>query len=177
MPPVEITCDAWVSPDCEDCLHAGVGAVRVGSTIQYGVRISGASAYFASPLQLREILLHGFSPCAWFSRQAIWVGEAPQQSFLRPWLDCRMFKHEEIDESFLEYPDDWFSEEDSRIFRWKAKDVFSEGGDIIAFRWILKGLPMDLAPTTFNLAEVVLDPAIAAHCTWLDSRSGISSRC
>jgi hypothetical protein len=67
MPPVEITGDAWLSRDWEQCVHAGTGVVEVGRAIQFGVKLSGASALLADGFELREILLHGFSHCFWLT--------------------------------------------------------------------------------------------------------------
>lgn len=169
MPPVEITSDAWLSRDWEECVHAGAGVVEVGQAMQFGVKISGASALMANTVELRGILLHGFNHCLWLNRHVLQAGVAPE-GCRGLWLDCGMFDDDRLEEVCADRPDDWFGNGDARLLKWRARDVFPGGTNAIMHDWLMPGFPSTTAPSTYPPVVITIDPEIADLCEQLNTR-------
>jgi hypothetical protein len=170
MPPVQITSNAMMSCNHRDIIHAGAGRVRVGNVKQFGVLLSGATAFFASPVDLREILLHGFSHCLWLTRHALRTN-MPARDPGAPWLDCGVFE-DDSDDLYLDHPGDWFGEMDARVFKWRTRDLFPVGRDKIFYQWAdgLR-LPCVFGPTAYSVHdEIAIDPELVDYCEELNSR-------
>lgn len=169
MPPVEISADTWVSQHYERYLHAGAGVVAVGRAMQFGVKISGASAMFADAVDLRELLLHEFNHCLWLTRQTL-HGGVPPEDCRGLWLDCEMFVDEAFEESLADSPEDWFGMQDVQLFKWRARDVFFSGSNAIMHDWLIPDLPCTLAPSTYHHGVITIDPEVVDRCEELNAR-------
>lgn len=169
MPPVKITGDAWVSREFEEVVHVGAGVVEVGRAMQFGVKIAGASALLADVVELREMLLHGFAHCLWLTRRVLLAGVPPEEC-RGLWLDCEMFDDPDFEESCADRPGDWFGADDVRLYKWRARDVFPGGSEAIMREWLMPNLPCTLAPSTYPLGVIAIDPEIIDHCEYLNAR-------
>jgi hypothetical protein len=178
MPPVTITGDAWLSQNFEQAVHAGSGLVSVGRAMQFGVMLSGASALLADVVELREILLHGFGHCLWLTRYALQAGMPPEEC-CGLWLDCGMFDDPDFEESFADRPSEWFGDDDVRLFKWRARDLFPGGSNAVLNEWLIADLPSALAPSTYHPGVITIDSEVVDRCEELnagESRQSGSAR-
>ena len=178
MPPVEILDVAWVGPDPEAHCLGAIGGPWIDGRGQFGVVMPGASILGADALTLRQILLHGFSQCFWCERQMLRHVDSTGVLQGNPWpADSQADNGAE--QSCLEDPRDWFSEEDARIFPHSETDFVHRSSvnsaAAIASMWLERGLPAEPLPTRLEgpaiIQSIPADDATIAHIRMLEART------
>lgn len=164
MPPVEILDVGWTTPNFDGIVHGCATPIQVGRNMLMGVRLTGPIVITGDDGILRSVLLHEFAHCFNATRRVLAAIADGRNEIVDTLPPSEIFENEAWDRERLDPPDEWFSEDDCKVFIYQHDAAL--GGDFeqrMLEGWAGRELPMEVPNLRYEVAGLSVPSEYSAH--------------
>lgn len=173
MPLIRVYDEIWADLEKASWAHGRATLLPVGDLSWAGVEIPAPTAVCGDEAAIRAVLVHEFAHCFHFQRLIVDGIDAGRHSIdVRSPTGDVLADGVDHDDSMLENPEDWFGEDDARLFlRWEDSRL-----EIIEKRGLelelIKHLPIESPHQAFRADHHAVPRDIWEHVRRLRSEPG-----